>query len=296
MRNGSVLVLVLSCLAPLGVAHAQDRDVSTFGGDAYVRIGETVDDVSAFGGSAHVDGEVLGDVSTFGGDVLLGPTAIVHGRVDAAGGRVEMKPGARIGSGASAVAPEPQRDPEPVMRDHHDHHEDGGEPAALLRGLLFSALLFLFALLLTGVVPERMTAMHVAIIREPARSAGAGLLGYVSAAIVLVALMITIVGIPLALALAVLVPVATYVGLAAAATVIGAALPVERLRGRPVLQILAGVACLFVVSQVPVLGSLALGAVACMGLGALLRTRFRPTPPAELTPGSEGPYREATAT
>ena len=73
------LVLALSALAPLGVAHAEDRDVSTFGGDAYVRYGEIVDDVSAFGGSVHVDGEVLGDVSAFGGDVLLGPTAIVHG-------------------------------------------------------------------------------------------------------------------------------------------------------------------------------------------------------------------------
>jgi len=90
----------------------------------------------------------------------------------------------------------------------------------------------------------------------------------------------------------VLVPVATYVGLAAAATVIGAALPVERLRGRPILQILAGVACLFVVAQIPVLGSIALAAVACIGLGALLRTKFRPAPPAELAQGDGGPYRD----
>lgn len=294
MRNrlAPALVLALSVFAPLGSASAQGRDVSTFGGDAYVRFGEIVDDVSAFGGSAHVDGEVLGNVSAFGGDVLLGPTAIVHGSVDAAGGRVEMKPGARIAGATSTAEPIA---PPAIDREHRPHHHgDGGEPAALVRGLLFSALLFLFALLLTGVVPERMSAMHVAIIREPGRSAGAGLLGYVSAAIVLVALVVTIVGIPLALALAILVPVATYVGLAAAATVIGAALPVERLRGRPVLQILAGVGVLFVADQIPVLGSLALAAVACVGLGALLRTRFRATPPAELGSGaSEGPYREA---
>jgi hypothetical protein len=289
MRISPALALALVTLGSLGapaLAHAQGRDVSTFGGDAYVRYGEIVDDVSSFGGSAHVDGEVLGDVSVFGGDVLLGPSAIVHGRVDAAGGRVEMKPGARIGS----VTTTPEV---PSFREHPRHeHDHGGAPGALVRGLLFSALLFLFALLLTGVVPERMSAMHVAIIREPGRSAGAGLLGYLSAGVVLVALMITIVGIPLALALAVLVPVATYVGLAAAATVIGAALPFERLRGRPVMQILAGVAVLFVIAQVPVLGTLALGVVACVGLGALLRTKFRPAPPAELTQG-EGPYRDA---
>jgi hypothetical protein len=291
MRISSVLVLALVSLAPFSIAHAQDRDVSTFGGDAYVRFGETVDDVSAFGGSARVDGEVLGDVSVFGGDVLLGPSAIVHGRVDAAGGRVEMKPGARVGGVMTTEPPLPP----PTVSEHPRHgHDHGGEPGALVRGLLFSALLFLFALLLTGVVPERMTAMHMAIIREPGRSAGAGLLGYLSAGVVLVALMITIVGIPLALALAVLVPVATYVGLAAAATVIGAALPVEKLRGRPVMQILAGVAVLFVIAQVPVLGTLALGVVACVGLGALLRTKFRATPPAELAAG-DGPYRDAAA-
>jgi hypothetical protein len=294
MRSSLALVLVLgvSAFAPLAVAHAQSRDVSSLGGDAYVRFGEIVDDVSAFGGSAHVDGEVLGNVSAFGGDVLLGPTAIVHGSVDAAGGRVEMKPGAQVAGGLGLVAP---LQPPTVDRGRDEHHA-GGEPAALVRGLVFSALLFLFALLLTGVVPERMSAMHVAIIREPGRSAGAGLLGYVSAAIVLVALMITIIGIPLALALAVLVPVATFVGLAAAATVIGAALPVERLRGRPVLQILAGVGVLFVVDQIPVLGAVAIAIVACIGLGALLRTRFRPTPPAELESGrSEGPYRESAS-
>ncbi len=292
MRKKPILVLVfaLAILAPLGLAHAQDRDVSAFGGDAYVRLGETVDDVSVFGGSARIDGEVLGDVSAFGGDILLGPAAIVHGSVDAAGGRIEMKPGARVVGGLSTAQPPP----EPTLDEHPSRHESGGEPGALIRGLLFSALLFLFALLLTGVVPERMSAMHMAIIKEPGRSAGAGLLGYVSATIVLVALMITVIGIPLALALALLVPVATYVGLAAAATVIGAALPVERLRGRPMLQILSGVTCLFIVAQIPVLGSIALAIVACVGLGALLRTRFRATPPAELGSG-EGPYRESAA-
>ena len=120
-----------------------------------------------------------------------------------------------------------------------------------------------------------------------------GLLGYAGAIVALVALVITIVGIPLALALGILVPVATYVGLAAAATVIGAALPVERLRGRPVLQILAGVSCLFVASLVPGLGMVAIAAAACLGLGALVRTRFRAVPPTELVCG-DGPYRSQT--
>jgi len=279
MRFSSFVVALFAFVLPVGVAHAEDRDVSTFGGDAYVRRGEIVRSVSAFGGDAHVDGEVLGNVAAFGGDVLLGPTAIVHGSVDAAGGHVEMDAGARALGGTTSVAPQ---------REHGGHGRHGG-PAALVRGLVGASLLFLLALLLTGVVPERMSALHVAIIREPGRSVGAGVLGYAGALLLLISLVITIVGIPLALALAVMVPVATYVGLAAAVTVIGAALPFERLRGRPILQILAGVGVLFVISQVPVLGAVAVAIVACLGVGALVRTRFRAAPPAELT--SEGPYR-----
>jgi hypothetical protein len=282
VMRSSFMVALFAFALPLGVAHAEDRDVSAFGGDAYVRQGEIVRSVSAFGGDARVDGEVLGNVSAFGGDVLLGPTAIVHGSVDAAGGRVQMEAGARALGGTTSVAPE------------HDHgrHEHHG-PAALVRGLVGSALLFLLALLLTGVVPERMSALHVAIIREPGRSVGAGMLGYAGAALLLIALMITVIGIPLALALAVFVPVATYVGLAAAVTVIGAALPFERLRGRPLLQILSGVGVLFVISQVPVLGSIAVAIIACLGVGALVRTRFRATPPAELN--GDGPYRTSAS-
>jgi hypothetical protein len=286
----SALVIAASLLSPLAARADQPHDRTSFGGDTYVRQGEVVADVAAFGGSVRVDGEVLGNVASFGGDVVLGPTAVVHGNVDAAGGRIEMLPGARLDGGTAIVPPLPALRPvDPVEPEPHHEHESGGP----MHGLLLSAMLFLFALLLTSAVPERMSAMHVAIIREPGRSIGTGLLGFAGAAIVLVALVLTIVGIPLALAMAVLLPIATYVGLAAAATVIGAALPFERLRGRPVLQILAGCGVLFVVSQVPALGTLVLGVVACAGLGALIRTRFRNV--AEAPSTGEGPYRTASA-
>ncbi len=280
----SIQIALFSCFLALSptLAHAEDRDLVAFGGDVYVPAGQVVDSVSAFGGAVRIDGEVLGDVAAFGGDVLLGPTALVHGSVDAAGGHIDIAPGARIAGAASAVPVTPTAPPE---------EHDAGGPA---RSLLLHALLFLFTLLLSGAVPERMGAMHVAIVKEPLRTASVGLLGYAGALVALVALVITIVGIPLALVLGILVPIATYVGLAAAATVIGAALPVERLRGRPVMQILAGVSCLFVASLVPGLGAIAIAVAACLGLGALVRTRFRAAPPAELFSG-DGPYRTQTA-
>ena len=89
-------------------------------------------------------------------------------------------------------------------------------------------------------------------------------------------------------------PVATYVGLAAAATVIGAALPLEGLKGQEVLQLALGVGVLFFASIVPTVGTVASVAFACLGFGALIRTRFRTDPPEDL-PSGEGAYRTPAA-
>ena len=284
--------LVLSLAAP--ALAQQDRDRVAFGGDARVLPGEVVQSVAAFGGTAYVDGEVIGDVAAFGGDVRLGPNARVHGSVSALGGRVDTAPGARF---EAAAQPIPPMVPMEVYGAHceiggmHDHHEESFF-GMVMQHMVGAALLFLLGLLLRGLTPERLSSLQVAMIRAPMHSAVYGLAGYVGSTIGIVLLAITIVGIPIAILVAMAMPVVTYVGLAAAATVIGAALPMERLRGEPVKQLAAGVAVLFVVSLVPFFGTLTLFAAACVGAGALLVTRFRPTPPTDLA-GGAGPYRTA---
>jgi hypothetical protein len=47
-------------------------------------------------------------------------------------------------------------------------------------------------------------------------------------------------------------------------------------------------------SLVPVAGGLATAIAACLGVGALLRTRFSATPPTDL-PNGDGPYRTQAA-
>jgi hypothetical protein len=127
-----------------------------------------------------------------------------------------------------------------------------------------------------------MSAMHKAIIREPLRSGALGLGTYVAAVVLIIALAITVLGIPAAVVLAFGVPLATYVGLAACATVIGAAIPAEALNDRPILRLASGVGVLWVCSLVPVIGPLLVAVVACIGVGALVRTRFRTEAPREL--------------
>jgi hypothetical protein len=69
----------------------------TIGGNVTVREGEVVaGDVAAVGGSATIDGEVLGSVAAVGGDVTLGPHAVVGKDLVTVGGRLIRDPGARV--------------------------------------------------------------------------------------------------------------------------------------------------------------------------------------------------------
>lgn len=281
-------VLALALVAMPSIASADDGtgDRVAFGGDAIVAAGETVQSVAVFGGDALVAGVVEGDVVSFGGNVELAPTAEVRGSVSVLGGEVRAAEGARFEHAIDAS-------PDAMVETLRPRDGVGAWLGEVFRQAVAHGLLFLLALLLMGLAPERLGAMQVAIVRDPVRTGLFGLAGYVASVLLIVALAITLLGIPAAVALAVLMPIATYLGLAAAATVIGAALPVEGLRDRPVRQLGAGVVLLFVASIVPFLGTLTVLAASCLGYGALLRTRFRTTPPRELS--GDGPYRTQPA-
>lgn len=283
MRN-FISALLFSALALPALAAAQPRDRVAFGHDVRVGPGEVVRDAVSFGGDTIVEGEVLGDAVSFGGDVELRGEGAVRGDVVGFGGRVE-----RSGHASPAAHP-----------SHHPRHHDRGPLERFwdwLGDLGHSAvshvLLFLLGLILMGVARERLGAMQVTIVRDSLKTGATGLFAYVVAGLALVVLAISIVGIPAAVVLGLGLPLATYVGLAAAATVIGAALPVTQLRDRPVLQLGAGVGVLFLASLVPMVGGLLVAIAACVGFGALVRTRFRPLPPADLP--EDGPYRSPAA-
>lgn len=315
-------------LVPSAPAAAWDQDRVTFGADAFVAEGEVVDDLVTMGGNARIEGAVRGDVVTMGGDVEVAEGAVrgdvltmggdlvvsgegtVGGEALTMGGDVEIAEGAQIIGGASALgggvyggggdgggearAFGASRWPAfgPAASFGHGLGEFLGDAFS---SLLNHLLLFVFGLFLMGLTPERFEALQVTIIRKPAPSFGYGLLGLLAAVVTLVIAAITIVGIPAALLGAIALPVVVYVGLAAFAAVFGAALPSERLRARPVLQLGAGVLALWVVSLLPVAGGIATVVAAAVGTGALIQTRFQKTAmlPADATP--HGPYRTRAA-
>jgi hypothetical protein len=276
-RSISVFVILCLVLAPAAALAQSARDRVAFGSGVHVGAGEVVRDAVSFGGDTVVDGVVLGDAVAFGGSVVLRGDGRVHGDVTSFGGDVEESD--RASAVHVRVHDEALGPIERIGRWIHD----------AARSAIAHVLLFLLGLLLLGVARDRLGAMQATMIKDGLKTAGTGVIGYVVAVVAIVLSAITIIGIPIAVVLALALPLATYIGLAAAATIIGALLPIEALRGREVLQLAAGVGVLFVASLVPLAGTVVTIGAACLGLGALLRTRFSPTPPRDLP--DAGPYR-----
>ena len=121
---------------------------------------------------------------------------------------------------------------------------------------------------------ERHANLARAIVKAPVRSGFVGLLGMLGALILTVVLLITVIGIPGAIIVAVGGFLGVYVGIAVMASVIGAALPIPALQDRPVAQLGVGILLLYLVSLVPGLSGIVAFVLAALGFGAVLLTRF----------------------
>jgi len=286
----SILVLVSSLLLP-SMAFAQSgNDRTAFGNPVHVAAGEVVNDAVAFGGDTVVEGTVQGDAVSFGGNVVLRGGGIVTGDTVAFGGAVlDERDVAEPATNAAEVS----------GASSHGHVDHAMSPFETLwtwmgdvaRSAVLHVLLFLLGLLMIGVGRERLGHVQAAMIQDGVKTAGVGLLGYIGAIVAIVLLAITLIGIPAAIVVGLALPIVSYVGLAAAATVLGAALPIPQLQGNEIGQLGAGVAVLFLASLVPFAGGVFTAAVACLGVGALMRTKLG----AERleAPPESGPYRTA---
>jgi len=158
------------------------------------------------------------------------------------------------------------------LHEHDDDHE--GPVAKVFGSAARHTLIFLLGVLLIGAFPRRHAAMARSLVDRPMRSTAAGFLGMLATVVLCIAFAVTLIGIPVAIFLAVLAVVAACAGMAVVGTVIGAALPLEKAKQRPLLQLALGVAILWVLSLVPVLGFLVLLILGSAGYGAVLMTRF----------------------
>src|SRR5262245_51958044 len=79
-----------------GVRSSRNHDRVSIGNDTAVNEGETVGNLVVIGGSAVVDGTVLGDLVAILGNVKLGPKAVLKHDLVVVGGKLDADPGASL--------------------------------------------------------------------------------------------------------------------------------------------------------------------------------------------------------
>lgn len=230
--------------------------------------------LQASGGSVHIDGEVIGDAEVRAKELVIGPEARIGGRLVYRGpSEPVVADGAEIAGGIE------------FRRDDAGRYFDRARPAVsdAVTGVgtfLWFVGVFvagaLFVLLLPGFTAEAAAAIG----RKPLPSLGIGLAILVCVPFVAVVLLITIIGIPVALLLMALYLLVLFLGWITAALFLAqrglaAFNPAQPAgRGLQLFALLLGLVALWLLKQLPFVGGL-LGLVALVaGIGALTWRAF----------------------
>ena len=229
--------------------------------------------VKAAGGRIIIDGTVGGDVDATTGHLEVGPNARIGGRLRYAGEDAVIDPAAQVTGGVDRL-----RGGFTWHRDSID--DDSGvvevAPPHRRHGWIWTAGLVVIAALLAAASPNFYGRVTGTVRSRFGGSLLAGLVALVAIPIVIVILAVTIIGIPLALLVAVAYLVLLCAGyvLAAAATGDWA---LSRLRpihatspGWRVIAAMIGMLAIALLGRVPVLGHLVAIIALLIGIGALV--------------------------
>lgn len=280
-------------------------DLVIFGGSANVEQGGKVNGaLILFGGSVNVSGEITGDVVVVGGSLNLTETSHVYGSAVTIGGSVQRAVGARVdgdlienATGPVNVSPDRPAVPDvpnvPGVPEINVNVNPLWELVSLI-GRAFA--LSMLALLIVLFLPEQTRRVGEAAAGQPLMVGGLGLLTVFVGPLALLAMVVTILLIPVAGLALILFGVAMVfgwlglgleIGLRFARMVPSAAsipMPMAAAIGTFLLTIVANG-----VGWLPCVGWLAPFLLSMLGLGAVLMTRFgsRPAALTATTPAVE---------
>jgi hypothetical protein len=192
------------------------------------------------------------------------------------GGDLQRDPGSTVGGDVS-------------VKGGHDSgsdegHEDAVTPHAAHAGFLrrtvesfvdgvrLAAVLFVIGTVLLALATRRMDQLRGEVATRPMRSIALGLLGAVGSVVVLVALCITVIGIPVAMVAALVGTFGVLGGMCAVLSVAGEAL-LRHKTENPYVHLAVGCGLFVALSAIPWLGHLVVIAVILAGVGVLVATR-----------------------
>lgn len=268
---------------PAGETHT--GDIVAFGGNVTVD-GTVTQDVVAVGGNVTINGTVGRDVASVGGSVTLGPHATVGRDIALAGGSLKRAEGAVVGRN--------------ITSGSRDFHWDGAafnHPAfggfgwgGVAFGVIIAIGIVLLGLLMLLFFPRQLLATGSTVEQRPLESFGLGCGGLIAGLALMLLFAITIIFIPVTLALATALTIAWLFGWAAIFVVVGQRLLRTANRAQELVPaLLLGGLLIGILANIPVLNFFVLAIGGSLALGAVIYSRFGTRPPSLPLVGSTPP-------
>ncbi len=252
----------------------------SFGTNVVVSSNETVcGNITSFGGTMVVQGEVQGDVVVFGANVVIDGT--VHGDITAYGGSVTLQNNASVYGDIHLC-----QGVWTLGGDQHLHGTLYGCPKSIDQLLLSDAgPSFRFWSILTWVVlgfllmillPEHVMLVRTTVTSKTRRSFALGLLSILLALPVLAILVALIISIPLAIIVAIGIIAAWALGTVAVGSLLGEYIMrvVAPQKNTRLVQVVVGLTVLVLAGSLPYIGWFISIGAGLLGLGAVFLSRF----------------------
>ena len=263
---------------------------TTLAGGRVTVLGKAGHQLTVFAEHVTLDGQVDGNVTIAARTLTIGPHTRVAGRLTCRGAvPAQRDPAAVITGGMNYLS-----------FDFEDEtYQPVAKVVAWVSAIALTVGLFVIgtlAIILMPNVTERMSRLGR---RRPMSSLGFGLVAIICVPIAIVVLMLTIVGIPLALMLLMAWPMILLLGYLAGVMTVSDAMAGARAgaKGRRVLLLGAGLGIMLLFARVPIAGwgigmllvILGIGAIALSAMGALMPARFNHEDPPATKGGSSEP-------
>lgn len=262
--------------------------IVVFGGNVdFAASAEVTGDVLMIGGNMDAGGIVDGSITVIGGQITLTETAVVHGDVGLVGGQLERDPEAQVEGDVMENMPAPSINlpdipgiPNPLTAPNVPEINVRFNPFWEAMNVLFRALaVAAIAMLLTLFLEPNMQRVADAIVRQPLIAGSVGLLTIVIAPLVVIIQVVTIILIPVAALVVLILPLVWLFGVIALGQEVG-----ERFTKAinqtwaPVLTSGFGAFLLMLVGgyiwMIPCLGRLLVILISLMVVGGVMMTWF----------------------
>jgi hypothetical protein len=285
---------------PVPTVRGQDRNV--FGSALTVAPGEVVHSLTVTGGSAEIYGTVTGDLVIAGGAAKIHDGGRVVGNATVVGGALVILRGGRVDGDAGILGGSLKREDGAIVGgkvestggstgkvrvNFHDGNVEAGLDATPpeSRRVRFAraahsfgqsvtnvSLLFVFGCVALALATRKMEVLRTEAAARPMKSFAIGLVSSLAAGVLLLALCLSLVGIPFAALAAVGATFVVFASMSAALTTVGAALAGHRTQN-PYVHLLIGCVLFLVLGALPYVGGFITAFVVLVAIGSLVSTR-----------------------